>query len=61
MNGHNNRRLQQLAKLFVSHEYIGIQKRLKTIFTSHVTKSVAMPSFCRLELPLRTYGPIKTL
>ena len=29
--------------------------------TSHVTGIAVMASFCRLELPLWTYGPIKTL
>ena len=57
----NNCRLQQLTKLFISHECIGIWKYLKNIFTPHVTGSVAMPSFCRSELPLCTYHPIKTL
>ena len=29
------------------------------IFTPHVTRSAAMPSFCRLELPLLTLWPYK--
>ena len=45
----------------VSHEYIRIWKSLKNIFTPHVTRSMGVPSFCRLKLPLVTYGPIKTL
>ena len=61
MNEHNNHRLEQLAKLFVSHEYIRIQIKLKNIFNPHVTRSTVMPRFCRLELPLRTYGHIKIL
>ena len=61
MSGCNNRHLEQLTKLFLSHKYIKIRKRLKNICTPHVTRSLVMPSFCRLELPLRTYGPIKTL
>ena len=61
MNGCKNRCLQQPANLFVSNEYIRTQKRLNNIFTPHVIRIAAMPSFCRLELPLRTYGPIKTL
>ena len=52
---------QQFANLFVPPEYIRIQKRLRNTFTPRVARSTAVPSFCRLELPLWTYGPIKTL
>ena len=34
MNGHNNQHLQQLAKLFVLHEYIKIWKLLNIFYSS---------------------------
>ena len=48
-----------LQKLFVSPKYIKIQKYLRNIFTPHVTRSTAVPSFRRLELPLRPYKDTK--
>ena len=29
--------------------------------TPHATRSMAVPSFCRLELPLQAYGPVEML
>ena len=60
-DGHSNHHLQQLTKLFVSHDYIGVWKHLKKFFTSHVTRRRAVPIFCRLELPLQTYGPLNEI
>ena len=44
----------------VTYENIRIQLRYKNILTPHVIRIPIVPSFCRLDLPQPSYGPIKT-
>ena len=55
----HNRCLQYLVKPFVLHEYIRIRKRLKHIFTPHVTESVAMPIFLHTGATITDLLPYK--
>ena len=41
-------------------ENIKVQRWHKNISTSHITRSLMVQSFCRLELPQPSYHSVKT-